>query len=132
VATSKGRRILRFRLPRWLRSNRRPGAKALPSVKRSFDAREDLLRRLNDATITDSDFDDVYPSPIRRVSASFWTPVSVAARAARLLVRDASTRVLDIGSGAGKFCIVGAAVTGASFTGIEHRGHLVEVARVAA
>jgi hypothetical protein len=36
--------------------------------------------------------------------------------------------VLDVGSGVGKFCIVGALTTGASFSGIEHRPRLVEIA----
>ena len=40
--------------------------------------------------------------------------------------------MLDIGSGVGKFCIVGAATTGAIFSGIEHRPHLVAIAREAA
>jgi SAM-dependent methyltransferase len=65
------------------------------------------------------------------MSSSFWTPVSVATRAAELLVRCASTRVLDVGSGAGKFCIVGAAVTGAIFVGIERWAPLVHTARSA-
>lgn len=62
----------------------------------------------------------------------FWTPVAVAMRAAELLVADASTRVLDVGSGAGKFCIVGAAISGATFTGVEHRQGLVDIATDAA
>ena len=91
-----------------------------------------VSRRLREGRVVDSEFDDIYPTSVRDVSSSFWTPVSVAMRAAELLVHRASTRVLDVGSGAGKFCIVGAAVTGASFTGIEHRAHLVETARSAA
>src|SRR6185437_914320 len=109
--STNGRSALSFRLLRWLRSNRRSRAEAVPSVKPSAGAREALLRRLKNATLTDSDFDAIYPAPVRRVSASFWTPVSVAVRAADLLVDDPSTRVLDIGSGVGKFCIVGAAFT---------------------
>lgn len=91
-----------------------------------------VSRSLRERRLVDSVFDDVYPTTVRAVSSSFWTPVAVATRAAELLVQSASTRVLDIGSGAGKFCIVGAAVTGARFTGIEHRQHLVQVARLAA
>jgi SAM-dependent methyltransferase len=87
---------------------------------------------LCEGRVADSEFDDVYPITVQSVSSSFWTPISVAIRAAQLLVHRASTRVLDVGSGAGKFCIVGAAVTGATFTGIEHREHLVETARDAA
>lgn len=65
-------------------------------------------------------------------SAIFSTPVDVARRAARMLVRDASTRVLDVGSGAGKFCLIGALTTVGHFTGIEQRGRLVGVARTVA
>ena len=91
-----------------------------------------ISRRLRSGRIVDSELDDIYPTSIRAVSSLFWTPVSVAIRAAELLVKEPSTRVLDVGSGAGKFCIVGAATTGASFTGIEHRERLVRTARLAA
>ncbi|HEX7671031.1 MAG TPA: class I SAM-dependent methyltransferase [Polyangiaceae bacterium] len=50
-------------------------------------------------------------------------------RAAELLVTSHASRVLDVGSGVGKFCIVGAAATGATFTGVEHRPRFVSVAR---
>ena len=40
--------------------------------------------------------------------------------------------MLDAGSGVGKLCIVGSATTGALFTGIEHRAHLVAIANDAA
>jgi len=62
----------------------------------------------------------------------FWTPVHIAAAAANLLAADAGTRVLDIGCGPGKFCLLGAQLTDARFTGIEHRGELIAVARKAA
>jgi SAM-dependent methyltransferase len=89
-----------------------------------------LLARLRDGrTARDGDFDELYPLRARAVSSAFWTPIAVARRAAELLVVDASSRVLDIGSGVGKFCIVGAAVTGARFTGVEHRESFVGIAR---
>lgn len=78
--------------------------------------------------VVDSEFDAVYPPEMRVVSSCFWTPVSVAVRAAELLVRKQSDRVLDVGSGVGKFCIVGASATGATFVGIEQRLRLVNVA----
>lgn len=53
-------------------------------------------------------------------------------RAARLLADRPRARILDIGSGVGKFCIVARAATGALVTGVEHRDHLVTVARRAA
>jgi SAM-dependent methyltransferase len=74
----------------------------------------------------------VFPSAARNVSFKFWTPVAVAQRAASLLVQEGCRRVLDVGSGVGKFCLVGAASTDATFVGLEHRGHLVAAAREAA
>jgi hypothetical protein len=82
--------------------------------------------------VTDSEFDRVLPRAAREVAAAFWTPVSVARRAAELLVHNRRSKVLDIGSGVGKFCIVGAASTGSSFVGVEHREHFVLTARAAA
>lgn len=79
--------------------------------------------------VTDPRFDAIYPERVRVFSWRYWTPVEVARRAAQLLVSSDSTRVLDIGSGAGKFCLVGALATRGTFTGIEHRRHLVEVAQ---
>lgn len=82
---------------------------------------------------SDPEIDALYPEPLRELSRRYWTPVSVAARAARWLTEGASkSQVLDIGAGNGKFCIVGALETTASFVGIEQRLHLVEAAREAA
>jgi SAM-dependent methyltransferase len=102
------------------------------------DSRATALRRalaaapLDDGA-PDDELDEVYPPAIRAVSSSFWTPVRVALRAAELLVTSPATRVLDVGSGVGKFCLVGAAATGATFVGVEHRARFVAMAtRVAA
>jgi SAM-dependent methyltransferase len=79
------------------------------------------------------DFDRVYPDWVRCQSERHWTPVEVATRAANLLVTSACTRVLDVGSGAGKFCITSALTTQhRHFHGVEQRADLVEVAREAA
>ena len=82
--------------------------------------------------IADHAFDRVYDGHTRRLSARHWTPIAVAARAAALLVEGGASSVLDVGAGVGKFCIVGALVTGASFTGIEERRDRLDVARRAA
>lgn len=79
--------------------------------------------------LTDSQFDDLYPFEVRVMSATFWTPMRVAVRAASLLVRKPGTRVLDIGSGAGKFCLIGSLSTEGRFFGIEQRESLVDCAR---
>jgi hypothetical protein len=77
----------------------------------------------------DKTFDSAYPDWVRCRSERHWTPVEVAQRAAELLVTSARTRVLDVGAGAGKFCIIGALTTQGRFYGIEHQMHLVDVAR---
>ncbi len=82
--------------------------------------------------VDDRIFDDVFPLHIRRASSIHWTPVEVAFRAAKLLAVEPGARLLDIGSGVGKFCIVAAAACDARVRGIEHRPHLVEIAERAA
>ncbi len=74
--------------------------------------------------VNDEYFDTVYPVPLRSVSKLHFTPVAVAQYAACALVERPGTRVLDIGSGAGKFCLVGAACTEGHFTGVEQRERL--------
>src|SRR5258708_18652778 len=81
---------------------------------------------------SDLEFDSIYDERTREFSPLHWTPLLVAARAARLLTQAGATRILDVGSGAGKFCIVGALSTDARFVGIERREHLVQIASGAA
>ena len=85
----------------------------------------ELLRLSID--VTDREFDAIYPENIRRIADRHWSPVEVSKTASEFLVRRAGTRVLDIGSGAGKFCMIGAATTRGHFTGVEHRLPLVEL-----
>jgi hypothetical protein len=81
---------------------------------------------------SDAEFDRCYDAKIRRLSLQHWTPVRVAVRAAQLLTEAGATRILDVGSGVGKFCIIGALSTDAEFVGVERRGRLVRIARGAA
>lgn len=77
----------------------------------------------------DEAFDRFLPPELREVSSRYWTPLSVVRRAAAWL-RDAQVRtVVDVGSGAGKFCVAGALLTRCRFVGLEHRGSLVATAR---
>jgi ubiquinone/menaquinone biosynthesis C-methylase UbiE len=57
-----------------------------------------------------------------------FTPLSVSKTAARFLAINPNTKVLDIGSGVGKFCVIGAIHTGAIFHGIEKRKWMVDIA----
>jgi tRNA A58 N-methylase Trm61 len=53
-----------------------------------------------------------------------FTPIEIAIRAAKFLVQKSGTKVLDIGSGAGKFCMIGSVCTNGHFTGVEQRDNL--------
>jgi SAM-dependent methyltransferase len=86
----------------------------------------------SDGSSSDVEFDSIYDPKIRDLSGQHWTPVQVAARAAKILTHAGATRILDVGSGVGKFCIVGALVTDAEFVGVERRRDLVEIATGAA
>ncbi len=80
----------------------------------------------------DARFDRLFGERLIPLAALHFTPVAVAARAARWLTEGGASRIADLGAGAGKFCLVGAAVTGVDFTGLEAREGLVRVARGAA
>jgi protein-L-isoaspartate O-methyltransferase len=78
----------------------------------------------------DDVFDHQFPRRIQVHSSVHLTPVAVARCAARLLAPRPGMRVLDVGSGPGKFCVVAAReVPEATFVGVELRPHLVHMAR---
>jgi hypothetical protein len=79
--------------------------------------------------VLDARFDRLFEEALRLRAGLHFTPVAVAARAAAWLTGGGATEVADLGAGAGKFCLVGAATTAARFTGIERRPWLVDVAR---
>ncbi|HEY4180351.1 MAG TPA: methyltransferase domain-containing protein [Kofleriaceae bacterium] len=77
----------------------------------------------------DSLFDRQLPRSLQLKAECHFTPLEVARRAARLLAPRRNTTVLDVGSGAGKFCIEAARVVPtARFVGIEWRRPLVKIA----
>lgn len=81
----------------------------------------------NDAT-----FHQLYPKEIQLLAKKHWTPIEVARIAADFLVSQKNEKILDIGSGAGKFCIVaGYYKPDAFFYGVEQRKSLIEVAEAA-
>lgn len=82
--------------------------------------------------VTDAEFDTLYVAEWQLPSARYWTPVDVALRATEWLTSGGARRVLDVGAGAGKLCLIGALTTEAHFFGIEQRPHLVGAAREAA
>ncbi|MGH2664665.1 methyltransferase domain-containing protein [Flavobacterium sp.] len=80
-------------------------------------------------SIEDSEFNELYPIRVKKLSARHWTPVEVAKKAANFLVDESNKKILDIGSGAGKFCLVGAASTNGSFYGVEQRESLIKLSK---
>jgi predicted RNA methylase len=94
-------------------------------------------RRVADALRTgscpaDRAFDRFLPDELRVVSGQYWTPLLVAKRAAEWLDDLRIRTVVDIGSGAGKFCVAAALAGRCRFTGLEQRSRLVASARTLA
>ena len=73
--------------------------------------------------------DQFLPDDLRVVSGQYWTPLAVAKRAAEWLDDLGVRTVVDIGSGAGKFCVAASLVGHARYTGLEQRRSLVASAR---
>lgn len=91
--------------------------------------KSEIIRRIEDGSLlTDTFFDQLLSPKIRELSSRHWTACEIAIRAARLLGEKESDRVLDIGSGAGKFCVMGALSSPAHFTGVEIRKPLHQAA----
>lgn len=79
--------------------------------------------------MTDEEFDALYPIKMKALSATHWTPVDVSKKAIAFLSEGERKSVLDLGSGAGKFCLFAAANSGAKITGVEQRENLVQLSR---
>lgn len=77
----------------------------------------------------DRAFDSFLPQDLKIASSDFWTPLAVALQAARWLDELEVQRVVDIGSGPGKFCVAVALASRCELMGLEHRARLVGVAR---
>jgi SAM-dependent methyltransferase len=78
--------------------------------------------------IEDSVFNKLFSTRNRRLAERHWTPVAIAKIAADYLVNKPNKKVLDIGAGVGKFCLVGSASTKGFFYGVEQRASLIKSA----
>jgi predicted RNA methylase len=99
-------------------------------VGTSFDDVADALRR--GARLSDRAFDRLLSQDMRAASDQHWTPLVAAVRASRWLDDAGAETIVDIGSGAGKFCVVVALAGRCRVVGIEHRPRLVLEARALA
>jgi SAM-dependent methyltransferase len=81
---------------------------------------------------TDKAFDLLLPDHLRLLSHRYWTPVDVARRVTTLLGPSRETRVLDVGSGVGKLCVIGAMSGPGWWCGVEQHEPFVHAARMLA
>jgi predicted RNA methylase len=79
--------------------------------------------------LTEIGFNNLVPPDLKQASQSHFTPLDVAQVAAEWLTENNEQKILDIGSGVGKFCIAAARSYDCLFYGIEYRKSLVEIAR---
>jgi len=82
--------------------------------------------------VSDAELDQLFPEELRERSTLHWTPIAIALRVAELLAPAPGARVLDVGAGVGKVCLVGALVTSAIWWGVEQDSRLVGAANRAA
>jgi trans-aconitate methyltransferase len=80
-------------------------------------------------TINDNSFEPLFPEWVQKLSFEHWTPFDVADEAAAFLAHSPGLKILDIGSGIGKFCLLEAKnYPQVQFDGIEQRLNLHEQA----
>jgi SAM-dependent methyltransferase len=81
---------------------------------------------------SDYQFNHLYPSSIRPQAIRHWTPLAIAQLAARFLTTGPGVKILDIGSGTGKFCLSAAYFNPhALLYGIEQRKDAIDHANTA-
>lgn len=82
--------------------------------------------------VPELEFDRFLPYELRLLSQQYWTPLAVVRQAASWLEELHVRTVVDIGSGAGKFCVAAALLGRGQFIGLEQRPRLVAAARALA
>ena len=99
-------------------------------VQRRSMSRDLLKEIINEQD--DEAFDGIYHPAFRVPSNVHWTPIHVVTTVVEWLKIDDQTRVLDIGSGIGKFCAVASKCSKGNFVGVEKRKNLfAEAERIA-
>ena len=119
-----------IRPPLSLRSKLDQEPASRPAMRLSLEERETLLSSAGADTL----FDSLLPARYRCVSELHWTPATVVAEVEKYLQDSPpNLRLIDIGSGVGKFCLLLALSTKlpANFqiTGVEKRRSLIKIAQ---
>jgi len=82
--------------------------------------------------LSDAQLHYLYPESIQLLARKHWTPLSITQMVVDFLTPVHGARVLDIGSGVGKFCLAAAYYKpDAFFSGVEQRKDLTEHAEFA-
>lgn len=84
-----------------------------------------------DYFFSDKKFNSLYPPYIQKVARKHFTQLGVAQMAAEFLANGEAVKILDIGSGAGKFCLAAAYYQPkAQYYGIELRENMADNAEI--
>lgn len=78
--------------------------------------------------MTEDTFARLLPEYLQKASRLYFTPIHIAKTAAQWLTENGEKKILDIGAGVGKFCIVGAKNSASHFYGVEYRPSLAQLA----
>lgn len=102
-----------------------PNEQQILTSKEGISLARGLKQKLrNHEAITDDTFDLIFSPEVRNHSLIHWTPLAVALKAAELMKEMKVERLLDVGSGCGKFCLINAILGEARVTGVEQRDFL--------
>lgn len=83
--------------------------------------------------LSDHQFHQLFAEKFHAQASMHWTPLRIVQKAAEFLAATSQAKILDIGSGAGKFCLAAAFYQPQCFyTGVEQRSELVTAANSAA
>jgi SAM-dependent methyltransferase len=81
---------------------------------------------------SDEQFNRLFPIHIQNLAKSHWTKLEIITKAVEFLAVEHNTKILDIGSGVGKFCLAAAWQSpDVQYFGIEQRRTLYEHALMA-
>ena len=81
---------------------------------------------------SDIQFHHLYPLSVQALASRHWTPLSISQKVAGFLATEDNSRILDIGSGIGKFCLAAAYFEPRClYYGVEQRKDLVAHAEIA-
>jgi hypothetical protein len=102
----------------------------LANLETNVPESEALANQLrNGQLVSDLRFDRFLPVELQTVSSQYWTPLAVCIRVAQWVNELGIRNIVDIGSGAGKFCVATALATSIDVVGVEHRSRLSGAAR---